>query len=186
MAISLSFLFMRISSSRLVSVRFVMRVCWMVSVFWGGIIMVAMAVACWSCSGSDSFWLIMRVFQFWFSFTWFVVESCWIMSASARISIIFWAFSWVVWRASAIWFMVCHWLSSKRARSLSSFVDNFILFWVLLMVRGLDVYKGLRFFGLDFWYGFLFSVRASGMRFMPIWRWMRRLAAAIRVALALR
>lgn len=125
MAISLSFLFMRISSSRLVSVRFVMRVCWMVRVFCGGIIMVAMAVACWGCSGGVSFWFIMRVFQFWFSFIWFVVGLCWIMSASARISIIFWAFSVVVWRALAISFMVCHWLSFRRVRSLSSFVDNF-------------------------------------------------------------
>jgi len=124
MAISLSFLFMRISSSRLVSVRFVMRVCWMVSVFWGGIIMVAMAVACCGCSGVVSFWFIMRVFQFWFSFMWFVVGLCWIMSASARISIIFWAFSGVVWRVSAISFMLCHWLSLRSVKSLSSFVDK--------------------------------------------------------------
>lgn len=59
------------------SVRFVMRVCWMVNVFWGGIIMVAMAVAgVGSCSEGVSLWFMMRVFQFWFSFTWFVAELC--------------------------------------------------------------------------------------------------------------
>lgn len=44
MAISLIFLFMRISSSRLLSVRFVMRVHWMRSVCCGGIIIVPTAV----------------------------------------------------------------------------------------------------------------------------------------------
>jgi len=44
MAISFSFLFMRISSSRLFSVRFVMRVHWITRVFCGGIIIVPTAV----------------------------------------------------------------------------------------------------------------------------------------------
>ena len=67
MAISFSFLFMRISSSRLLSVRFVMRVHWIMSVFCGGIIIVPTAVVsvlavC--VSGFVCFWLIMSVFQF--------------------------------------------------------------------------------------------------------------------------
>ena len=44
MAISFSYLFMRISSSRLLSVRFVMRVHWIRRVFCGGIIIVPTAV----------------------------------------------------------------------------------------------------------------------------------------------
>lgn len=49
MAISFSFLFMRISSSRLFSVRFVMRVHWIMRVFCGGIIIVPTAVFFWLC-----------------------------------------------------------------------------------------------------------------------------------------
>ena len=66
MAISFSFLFMRISSSRLFSVRFVMRVHWIISVFCGGIIIVPTAVVsgCVCVSGFVSFWFMMRVFQF--------------------------------------------------------------------------------------------------------------------------
>ena len=60
-AISRIFLFMRISSSRLVSVRFVMRVDWIISVFCGGIIIVPTAVVGCACV---SFWFIRRVFQF--------------------------------------------------------------------------------------------------------------------------
>ena len=62
MAISFSFLFMRISSSRLFSVRFVMRVHWIRRVFCGDIIIVPTAV----CSGCVcvSFWFMISVFQF--------------------------------------------------------------------------------------------------------------------------
>ena len=61
-AISRIFLFMRISSSRLVSVRFVMRVDWIMSVFCGGIIIVPTAVVA-GCSCA-SFGFIRSVFQF--------------------------------------------------------------------------------------------------------------------------
>lgn len=121
---------MRISSSRLVSVRFVMRVHWIMRVFCGGMIMVPMAVAAVSCvvwvcvGGLVPFWFIIRVFQFWFSLIWFVVGLCCIMSASVRNSTIFWAFSWGISRVSATSFMLCHTLSFRRANSFSSFVDK--------------------------------------------------------------
>lgn len=60
MAISCIFLFMQISSSRFVSVRFVMRVHWIVSVFCGGISIVPIAIG----SGFVSFLFIRSVFQF--------------------------------------------------------------------------------------------------------------------------
>ena len=66
MAISFSLLFIRSSSSRLLSVRFVMRVHWIMRVFCGGIIMVPIAEfsgrVC--VSGLVSFWFMYSVFQF--------------------------------------------------------------------------------------------------------------------------
>lgn len=67
MAISFSLLFMRISSSRLLSVRFVMRVHWIMRVFCGEIIIVPTAVVsvlavC--VSGFVCFWFMSSVFQF--------------------------------------------------------------------------------------------------------------------------
>jgi len=64
MAISRIFLFMQIPSSRLVSVRFVMRVDWIVRVFCGGIIIVHTVVfsGC-GVSGVVSFWFMKNVFQ---------------------------------------------------------------------------------------------------------------------------
>lgn len=64
MAISCIFLFMRISSSKLLSVRFVMRVHWIVSVFCGGIIIVPIAIVSGCASGFVSFLFIRSVFQF--------------------------------------------------------------------------------------------------------------------------
>ena len=67
MAISFSFLFMRISSSRLLSVRFVMRVHWIRRVFCGGIIIVPTAVVsvfAFCVFGFGSFWFMTSVFQF--------------------------------------------------------------------------------------------------------------------------
>jgi len=86
MAISFSFLFMRISSSRLLSVRFVMRVHWIMSVFCGGIIIVPTAVVSGGVcvSGFGSFWFMISVFQFWLSFIWFVAGLCCIRSVSVR------------------------------------------------------------------------------------------------------
>jgi len=77
MAISFSFLFMRISSSKLLPVRFVMRVHWIRRVFCGGIIIVPTAVcSCWPVSGFASFWFMYSVFQFWFSFICSVAGLC--------------------------------------------------------------------------------------------------------------
>lgn len=64
MAISCSFLFIRISSSRFMSVRFVMRVHWIVSVCCGGIIMVPTVWVSVFVSAGGSFWFIKSVFQF--------------------------------------------------------------------------------------------------------------------------
>ena len=153
---------MRISSSRLVSVRFVMRVHWIMRDFCGGMIMVPMAVAAiswgvWVCVGGlVSFWFIIRVFQFWFSLIWFVVGLCCIMSAWVKNSIIFWAFSWGISRVSATSFMLCHTLSFSRANSFSSFVDKGLASEGCLVVNGFVVYKWLRFFRLDYWSGFRF------------------------------
>jgi len=126
MAISLSFLFMRISSSRLSFVRFVMRVHWIVRVFCGGIIIVPTAVvSCCVCVfGFVCFWFIMRVFQFWFSFIWFVAGLCVIMSVSVRSVIICWSLFCGVSSVFAISSVLCHTLSLSRARSFSSFVDK--------------------------------------------------------------
>ena len=120
MAISRSFLFMRIPSSRLVSVRFVMRVHWIVSVFCGGIIIVATAVF----SGFVSFLFMNSVFQFWFSFIWFVMGLCCISSVSFRKVIVCGSLSSGISRAVVMWFRLCHWLSLNRLSSFSSFVDN--------------------------------------------------------------
>ena len=122
MAISFSFLFMRISSSRLLSVRFVMRVHWIMRVFCGGIIIVPTAV----CSGCVcvSFWFMISVFQFWFIFIWFVAGLCWISSVSVRNVTICWNLSCGISRFFAIWSMLCHTLSLNRPNSFSSFVDK--------------------------------------------------------------
>lgn len=130
MAISLIFLFMRISSSRLLSVRFVMRVHWIVRVCCGGMIIVPTAVVSgwvW-VSGFCSFWFIIRVFQFWLSFIWFVAGLCWIRSVSVRKRIICWVLSWGICRACAIWSVLCHTLSLSRVNSFSSFVDKNVAF----------------------------------------------------------
>ncbi len=65
MAISLSFLSIRISNSRLVSVRFVMRVHCIINVFCGGIITVATAAfsCCIGVSGFVSLWVRNGIFQ---------------------------------------------------------------------------------------------------------------------------
>ena len=130
MAISFSFLFMRISSSRLLSVRFVMRVHWIISVFCGGIIIVPTAVwsGCVCVSGFVSFWFIMSVFQFWSSFIWFVAGLCCIRSVSVRNFIICWILSCWISRVFAISSVLCHTLSLRRFRSFSSFADNVFAF----------------------------------------------------------
>ena len=128
MAISFSFLFMRISSSRLLSVRFVMRVHWIMRVFCGGIIIVPTADASCCVSGFVSFWFIMSVFQFWSSFIWFVAELCCIRSVSVRNFIICWSLSWGISRVFAISSMLCHTLSLRRFKSFSSFADNVCAF----------------------------------------------------------
>ena len=128
MAISFSLLFMRISSSRLLSVRFVMRVHWIMRVFCGGIIIVPTADVSCCVSGFVSFWFIMSVFQFWSSFIWFVAELCWIMSVSVRNFIICWSLSWGISSVFAISSVLCHTLSLSRASSSSSFVDNVFAF----------------------------------------------------------
>ena len=130
MAISLSFLFMRISSSRLFSVRFVMRVHWIMSVFCGGIIIVPTAVVsgCIWVSGFVSFWFMISVFQFWLSFIWFVAWLCCIMSVSVRNFIVCWSLSCGISRVFAISSILCHTLSLRRFRSFSSFADNVCAF----------------------------------------------------------
>ena len=126
MAISLIFLFMRISSSRLLSVRFVMRVHWIRSVCCGGIIIVPTAVVCCGVwfSGVVSCWFIISVFQFWFSFIWFVAGLCWIRSASVRNWITFWALSLGISSFCVISSMLCQTLSFSASITFSSFVDK--------------------------------------------------------------
>ena len=124
MAISRIFLFTRIPSSRLVSVRFVMRVHWIRSVFCGGIIIVPTAVFSGCVSGAVSFWFRKNVFQFWFSFIWLVVGLCWIRSVSVRKVIVCWSLFWGISSVFAIWSVLCHTLSLSRLSSFSSFVDN--------------------------------------------------------------
>ena len=128
MAISFSFLFMRISSSRLLSVRFVMRVHWMRRVFCGGIIIVPTAVVsgcvCVSEFGFVSFWFMMSVFQFWLSFIWFVAGLYCIRSVSVRNFITCWSLSSGISSALAVSSVLCQTLSLSRASSFSSFVDN--------------------------------------------------------------
>ena len=126
MAISSSFLFMRISSSRLFSVRFVMRVHWIRRVFCGGIIIVPTAV-CSGCvwvSGFVCFWFIMSVFQFWFIFIWFVAGLCCIRSVSVRSFIVCCSLSCGISRVFATSFVLCQTSSLNRASSFSSFVDK--------------------------------------------------------------
>ena len=131
MAISFSFLFMRISSSRLLSVRFVMRVHWIMRVFCGGIIIVPTAVwsGCVCVSGFVSFWFMISVFQFWFIFIWFVAWLCCIMSVSVRNFIVCWSLSWGISSVFAISSILCQTLSPNEANSFSSFVDNVCAFW---------------------------------------------------------
>ena len=124
MAISFNFLFMRISSSRLLSVRFVMRVHWIISVFCGGIIIVPTADVSCCVSGFVSFWFINSVFQFWSSFIWFVAGLCCIRSVSVRNFIICWILSWGISSVFAISSILCHTLSPNEANSFSSFVDK--------------------------------------------------------------
>lgn len=126
MAISFSLLFIRSSSSRLLSVRFVMRVHWIMRVFCGGIIMVPIAEfsgrVC--VSGLVSFWFMYSVFQFWFSFIWFVAELCCIKSVSARNLTICWNLSWGISSVFAVSSVLCHTLSLNKLSSSSSFVDK--------------------------------------------------------------
>ena len=133
MAISSNFLFMRISSSRLLSVRFVMRVHWIMRVFCGGIIIVPTADVSCCVSGFVSFWFIMSVFQFWFSFIWFVAWLCCIRSVSVKSFIICWILSWGISSVFAIWSILCHTLSPNEANSFSSFADNVCAFWCWLL-----------------------------------------------------
>jgi len=133
MAISLSFLFMRISSSRLLSVRFVMRVHWIMRVFCGGIIIVPTADVSCCVSGFVSFWFMISVFQFWSSFIWFVAGLCCIRSVSVRNFIICWSLSWGISSVFAISSILCHTLSLRRFRSFSSFADNVCAFWCWLL-----------------------------------------------------
>jgi len=153
MAISLSLLFMRISSSRLFSVRFVMRVHWIMRVFWGGIIIVPTAVCsgCVCVSGFVSFWFMISVFQFWFIFIWFVAWLCCTRSVSVRNFIICWSLSCWISRVFAISSILCHTLSLNMVNSFSSFVDKggcllvsgnagiyFVVAYILLRTLGLD------------------------------------------------
>jgi len=154
MAISFSLLFMRISSSRLLSVRFVMRVHWITRVFCGDIIIVPTAVVsvlavC--VSGFVSFWFMISVFQFWFIFIWFVAGLCWISSVSVRNVITCWILSCGISRVFAISSVLCHTLSLNMVNSFSSFVDKggcllvsgnagiyFVVAYILLRTLGLD------------------------------------------------
>jgi len=133
MAISLSLLFMRISSSRLLSVRFVMRVHWIMRVFCGGIIIVPTAVCSGCVSGFVSFWFMISVFQFWFIFIWFVAGLCCIMSVSVRNFIVCWSLSCGISSVFAISSILCQTLSPNEANSFSSFVDNVCAFWCWLL-----------------------------------------------------
>ena len=130
MAISFRFLFMRISSSRLLSVRFVMRVHWIMRVFCGGIIIVPTAVCsgCVCVSGVVSFWFMISVFQFWLSFIWFVAGLCCIRSVSVRNVIICWSLSCGISSVCAVSCVLCQTLSLNKASNLSSFVDNVCAF----------------------------------------------------------
>ena len=129
MAISFSFLFMRISSSRLLSVRFVMRVHWIMRVFCGGIIIVPTADVSCCVSGFVSFWFMISVFQFWFIFIWFVAGLCCTRSVSVRNFIVCWSLSWGISSVFAISSILCQTLSPNEANSFSSFVDNVCAFW---------------------------------------------------------
>ena len=73
---------------------------------------------------SWGFWLIMRVFQFWLSFIWFVAGLCWMRSASAKNFIMFWNFSGGICRVLAVSWGLCHTLSLRISRSFSSFVGK--------------------------------------------------------------
>ena len=114
----------RISSSRLMSVKFVMRVHWIMSVCCGGIIIVPTA----DCSGRVS-WLVSLGFMisglaFWLSFIWFVVEFCCTRSASVRNVTTWSSLSWGISTVLATSSTLCHTLSSRRFSIFSSFVDN--------------------------------------------------------------
>jgi len=122
MTISRILLFTRISSSRFSSVKFVMRVDWIINVFCGGIITVPMAV--FSGFVCVSFWFIRSVSHFWFSFIWFVDGFCRIRPASVSKLIVFLSLFSGISKAVVIWFRLCHWLSLNRLRNFSSFVDN--------------------------------------------------------------
>ena len=66
----------------------------------------------------------MRVFQFWFSFIWFVAGLCWIRSESAKNFIMFWNFSVGICKALAVSCGLCQTLSLRISRSFSSFVGK--------------------------------------------------------------
>ena len=151
MAISFSLLVMRISSSRLLSVRFVMRVHWIMRVFCGGIIIVPTADVSCCVSGCVSFWFMISVFQFWSSFIWFVAGLCCIRSVSVRNFITCWSLSWGISSVFAISSILCHTLSLNMVNSFSSFVDKggcllvsgnagiyFVVAYILLRTLELD------------------------------------------------
>ena len=124
--ISRILLFIRISSSRLLSVWFVMRVHWIMRVSCGGTIMVPMVggSACFGGSWVFSVGSVRSVFQSWSSFIWLVVVLCCIISVSARKVAICWIFSFGISRVAAIWSMLCHWLSLRRFNKFSSLADK--------------------------------------------------------------
>jgi hypothetical protein len=138
MAISRIFLFMRTSSSRLLSVRFVMRVHWIMRVCFGGIIIVPTAVVV-SVSGFVSFWFIISVFQFWFSFIWFVAGLFCIRSVSTKNETTCWSLSCEISSVCAISLVLCHTLSLNKAKSFSSFVDTFLPSGKVSVREGLDL-----------------------------------------------
>ena len=128
-AISRIFLFMRTSSSRLLSVRFVRRVHWIMRVCFGGIIIVPTAVVSVCVSGFISFWFMISVFQFWLSFIWFVAGLFSTSSVSVRDVITCWSLSCGISSVCAISLRLCHTLSLNKANSFSSFVDTFLPSW---------------------------------------------------------
>lgn len=147
-AISRILLSMRIPSSRLVSVWFVILVHWIISVCCGGMIIVHMAIAvgAWGsvfcCAG-----FVRRVFQFWFIFIWFVAWLCSTSSVSARRVIICWILGCGMLSAVAISSVLCQTLSVRRLSSFSSLADMFgfsssffVSGFVLLLCCGVRAY----------------------------------------------
>jgi len=79
---------------------------------------------CVCVSGFVSFWFMISVFQFWFSFIWFVAWLCCIMSVSVRNFIVCWSLSCGISRVFAISSILCQTLSLSEFSNLSSFVDK--------------------------------------------------------------